>query len=132
MKRLVLMLIMLSAVSCIKFDVDEILLVRDDISLTVKGVEQFKYNPVTCQMSHNTSKNEYRIFDDKLSEWVILTCDEMPASEGQKLTADLSWTGSKRQESMKGLSFKVEKTDGSGKIWMWCKDKSIGIVIKNL
>ncbi len=132
MRKILILMILLSAASCIRYDVDEILLVRDDISLTVKGVDQYVYNPLTCQISHNKTKNEYRVYDDKLSGWFLLKCSDMPTDEGQNITADLSWTGDKRQEIMKGLSFKVEKTDGSGKIWLWCKDKSIGIVIKNL
>ncbi len=132
MKKIILMLALVSAVSCIRNDIDEILLMRDDISLTIKENEEFAYNPATCQMSYNSTTNEYRVHDDKLSEWFVLKCDEMPANEGQKLTADLTWTASSSTKNMKGLEFKVEKTDQEGRIWMWCKKKRIGIVIKNL
>ncbi len=126
------MLALATAVSCVRFDFEEILLPREDISLTIKNVEQFSFDPLTCQISHNITQNEYRVFDDKLSGWFVLKCREMPANKGQVVKADLTWTASKSTKSMKGLSFKVEKTDNTGKIWMWCEDKSIGIVIKNL
>ncbi len=132
MKKLIFMMMLAAAVSCVRYDVDEVLLLREDVSLTLKGVEQFRYDPLTCQMSHNTATNEFRVFDDKLSGWFILKCDEMPANRGQEIKADLTWTASKSTKEMKDLNFKVEKIDKTGQIWMWCKKKSIGIVIKNL
>lgn len=124
--------VLATAVSCSLYDIDEVLLRRDDISMTMKGAEQFAYDPLTCQMSHNSTTNEYRIFDDNLSNWLIVKCYERPSDEGQELTADVTWTASSSTRSMKGLTFRVEKMDESGMIWMWCRQKSIGIVIKNL
>ncbi len=132
MKRLIIAAVMLAAVSCVEYDIDEILLVRDDISLTYKGMEQFRYNPVTCQISNNVTTNEYRVFDDKLSGWFILKCDDRPVNEGQEVIADLEWTAGKGNRSMADLVFEVEKANSEGKIWLWCKQKNIGIVIKNL
>ncbi len=132
MKRLILVLLAAMAVSCVRYDIDEILLPREDISLTMKGEDLYTYNPATCQISYNSKTMEYRVFDDKISEWFTLKCSERPMNEGQRITADLAWTAGKSTKSMKGLSFKVEKTDKTGRIWMWCDDKSIGIVIKNL
>lgn len=132
MKRLIMIAVLAAAVSCSPYDIDEVLLQRDDISMTLKGDEQFSYDPLTCQMSHNSTTGEYRIFDDRLSNWLIVKCYERPSNEGQELTADVTWTASSSTRTMKGLTFRVEKTDKSGTIWMWCRQKSIGIVIKNL
>lgn len=132
MRKLIIVMIMAFAVSCNPYDIDEVLLMRDDISMTMKGEVLFSYDPLTCQMSHNDSKNEYRMFDDKLSEWVIIRCGQRPSYEGQELTADLTWTSDSSVRTMKELTFKIERTDASGTIWMWCRKKSIGIVIKNL
>ena len=132
MKRLIIIAVLAAAVSCSPYDIDEILLQRDDISMTLKGDEQFAYDPVTCQISHNSTTNEYRMFDDKLSNWLIVRCYERPSNDGQELIADVTWTASSSTRTRKGLTFRIEKTDGSGTIWMWCRQKSIGIVIKNL
>ncbi len=123
---------MSAAVSCVRFDIDEILLPREDISLTVKDIDQFSYNPLSCQMSHNSTTNEFRVFDDKLSQWFILKCGDRLSHEGQEVAADLTWTASSSTKSLSGLTFRIEKIDQSGKVWMWCKKKKIGIVIKNL
>lgn len=128
-KILPLILIILAASGCNRFDIEEILTCRDDISLTWKGVEQFAYNPATCQMGFNSAKNEFRAQYDNLSGWFILTCGEMPAAEDDEVTADISWTGPTDTRSMKGLEFKVEKVSADGMMWLWCKSAKIGVTI---
>lgn len=132
MKKLMILMMTVLAVSCNPYDIDEVLLMREDISMTMKGEVLFSYDPLTCQMSYNDSRNEYRMFDDKLSEWVIVRCDQRPSDEGQELTAEITWTSDSSVRTMKELTFRIERTDASGTIWMWCRKKSIGIVIKNL
>ena len=69
MKKLIYIYIILglaAVTGCRRFDVDEILLERDDLSLTVKGELMFSYDPLTCQTSQNVTENEYRLFDDDL------------------------------------------------------------------
>lgn len=132
MKKIMIFLLLAAMTSCSLYDIDEVLLQRDEISMTMKGVEQFVYDPVTCQMSHNATTNEYRMFNDKLSDWLIVKCYERPSDEGQDVTADVTWTASSSTKSIRGLTFRIEKMDASGTVWMWCRQKSIGIVIKNL
>ncbi len=132
MKKLILIALALAAVSCVRIDIDEILLKRDDISLTVRGVTQFEYKAESCQMAHKPATNEYRVYNDDLSGWFVVKCSERPSGSGQTLTVDLSYKTVSGPKSQKGLEFKVEKIDETGKIWMWCEDKNIGIVIKNL
>lgn len=131
-KVLIILTLAIAVTGCNCYDVDEILLQRSDISFTVKGTDQFIYNPVTCQIACNSSTNEYRVYDDKIANWLIIRCNERPDTEGQTVSADLSWTTSSANKREKGLSFTVEKTDAKGYVWLWNKSKSIGIVIKNL
>lgn len=133
MRRFIIILAIATAASaCREYDVDEVLLQREDLSLTVKGDPHFIFDPLTCQFSHNGTTNEYRMFDDRLSDWVTLKCSQRPDTEGQLLTADISWTGSSSIRTEEGLKFVVQKTSADGYVWMWNKSKSIGIVIKNL
>lgn len=133
MRRFIIILAIATAASaCREYDVDEVLLQREDLSLTVKGDPHFIFDPLTCQFSHNSTTNEYRMFDDRLSDWVTLKCSQRPDTEGQSLTADISWTGSSSIRTEEGLKFVVQKTSADGYVWMWNKSKSIGIVIKNL
>lgn len=133
MRRLtMIMIIAAAAVGCCRFDVDEVLLERDDISLTLKGEQQMVYDPLTCQLSHNKGTNEYRMYDDKLSYWMTVKCSERPDTEGQSLSADITWTASSSTRTEHNLKFVVRKISPDGRIWMWNKTKRIGIVIKNL
>lgn len=132
MKRIFLLILAFAAVSCNRFDVDEILLLRNDVSLTWKGEEQFSNAPVLCQMGFNASRNEFRAQTDNLSSWFVIRCSEMPIAEGDEIEADISWTGAKDTRSMKGLEFKVKKVTSDGMIWMWCKSAKIGVTFMKL
>ena len=117
---------------CLPYDIDEILLTREDISITQKGTLIMSYDPLKCQMSHDKATNKYMVYDDMLADWFIVSCATTPDTEGQEVTADVTWTTSKNTRTEKGLVFTVKKIDAQGQIWMWNKSKSIGIVIKNL
>lgn len=132
MRRLILIMTITAIVSSCSYDIDEILLQRDDVSFTLKGQPEFVYNPLTCQMSHNSKENIYRMHDDKLADWLVIKCSEKPDTQGQEITADISWTASSSTKAERGLKFTVEKTSSDGRIWMWNKSKRIGIVVKNL
>lgn len=133
MKRfLAISAILMTAAGCCRYDVDEVLLMRDDISLTQKGTVMMSYDPLSCQMSHDKATNTFRVYDDMIANWFIVKCSERPDNEGQELTADVTWTTAKDTKTEKELKFTVEKTDAQGQIWMWNKSKKIGIVIKNL
>ena len=100
------------------------------ISLTWKGEQQVMYDPDTYQLGYNSSRNEYRVYDDRLAYWFTVRCSERPSEEGQNITADVSWTGESRTMEFKGISMTVEQTDENGMIWLWGAKERIGIVIQ--
>lgn len=132
MKRWMMILIATLIATGCQYDIDEILLERGDISFTMKGEVLFAYNPLTCQISHSASDNIYRMYDDMLSDWVEVKCSQRPDTEGQSLSAEITWTGTSSIRIERGLRFTVQKTSADGKVWLWNKSKKIGIVIKNL
>ena len=127
---LIILTFILCFCGCRRYDIEEILLKREDISLTIKGKEILSYKPETFQIGYNSSKNEFRVSDDNIGNWFVLTCRERPSTEGQIVKANLRWTGTSSIKSQKGLSFIVEKTDSEGHIWLWCNDEAIGIVVR--
>ena len=127
----VIMVIMLTATGCTNYNVEEVLLQNTEISLTWKGDLQISYAPNTHQLGYNESRNEYRVYDDKLANWFVLKCDQVPATVGQIINCDISWTGKSNIKNMKGVELKVEKTDDMGRIWLWNQDNGIGIIIKS-
>lgn len=103
----------------------------DTVSLTWKEIVQIEYDPATYQLGYNSSRNEYRVYDDRLAYWFVVTCSEKPVSEGQTLTADVSWTGKNKTKSMNALKFNVTKADDTGMVWLWNQANRISIVLKN-
>ena len=88
------------------------------------------YDPDTFQLGYNEEKNEFRVFDDDMGNWFVLTCNDRPSTEGQEVKADLKWTTVNTTRSRAGLTFTVEKTDSKGYIWMWCEEEAIGVTVR--
>ena len=110
----------------------EVLLPRTEISLTVKGEVQMTYEQNLCQIGYNAEAHEFRLVNDKLTDWVIFRSDATPTNVGQKVNAYLEYTVEKDTRTMDGLAFTVEKTSPDGQVWLWNQDKKIGIIIKTL
>ena len=125
-----LTLMMLSG--CVGPQPDEVLLPRTEISLTIKGDMIMEYDPATCQIGYNSERNEFRLVNDKISNWFILRTGAVPADAGQQVKASLEYTSQSSIKTLADLAFSVEKTAPDGTIWLWNKDKKIGIIIKVL
>ena len=125
-----LTLMMLSG--CVGPQPDEVLLPRTEISLTIKGDMIMEYDPATCQIGYNSERNEFRLVNDKISNWFILRTGATPADTGQQVKASLEYTSQSSIKTLADLAFSVEKTAPDGTIWLWNKDKKIGIIIKVL
>ena len=132
-KRIIYILaMMLAATACIDNTLDQVLLVREDISLSVREQVLMSFDENTCQLGYNSARNEYRVYDENLANWYILRCSAQPTSEGQTVKADLEYTTEKDVKSLTDLEFSVEKTSSDGLVWLWNKERKIGIIIKNL
>lgn len=121
-----------ASTGCNRYHVEDILLPRNEISLTVKGADQIIYDEESWQLGYNDERNEFRIVNDKLNNWVILQCDAVPSTVGQSVTAYLEYTTSNDTRKLNGLTFTVEKTSPDGLIWLWNDDRKIGVVVKDL
>lgn len=133
MKRIIIIFTaVLATVGCNPYDIDEILLQRDDISLTVKGELVFSYDPADCQLGQNEENGSFRVFDDKLGNWFILDCRTSPDTEGQSLKADLEYTSPTDTKKLNGLTFTVEKMDRNGHVWLWNDERKIGAIVRKL
>lgn len=131
-RRIIYTVLAATCLASCRYDIDEILLSRSDISLTIKGELQMSFDENTCQLGYNTGRNEFRVYDEKLSRFFIVRCSTKPASEGQEITADLEYTTAKDTRNLKDIAFKVEKTSSDGLVWLWNNDRKIGVVVKSL
>ena len=120
------------AAGCNRFDIDEILLQREDISLTVKGAEEFSYDPDTCQLGYNDESNEFRALDDNAGHWFKIRCSVSPDTEGQVIKADLDYTTTNDNKSLRGVEMTVKKVSDDGRVWLWSDSRKTGVVVKRL
>ena len=124
-------LLCLIAAGCSPYDIDEILLERDDLSMTLKGKEVYSFNPDEAQIGFNASSGEYRIFNEDFTGWVILIWEDRPMNVGQKVRMDVRWKIKKNPRETKGLEFEVMRTDANGMMWLWNSSDKIGVTIKD-
>ena len=116
---------------CNPYDVEEILISRDDVSLTIKGNPVFVYDEGTCQVAYNSDRYECRAMTDDATSYFVLKAHERMTHAFQEFSADLTYTKSGNVVAEKDLSFRIEKIDNStGLVWLWCSDDAIGVVVK--
>lgn len=120
-----------SLTGCNPYDVEEILISRGDVSLTIKGEPIFVYDEGTCQVAYNSDRHECRAMTDDVTRYFVLKAHERMTHAFQEFTADLTYTYAGSVVAEKDLLFRIEKIDNStGLVWLWCSDSAIGIVVK--
>ena len=124
--------LVLLLLSCERYDVNEILLSRDDISLTWKAEPQVVYEPDTWQLGFNSARNEFRVNDDSMANYFIVKCDSRPNNEGQEVTASVEWTQKSSLKRFEGLKFEVRKVGRDGCVWLWNRSQKIGVTVRFL
>lgn len=103
----------------------------EDLGLTVGYYSILKYDPLTHQLCYNESRNEFRITDDTMANYFIITCYDSPSSNSS-VKADIIYTTDSDTKRKEGITFEVTKMDDSGKIWLWNNKNRIGAVVQIL
>ena len=126
MKRIAILSAILSAAilmaACDRsVEPDEAFLAGQDIQLKVNGQVIYTYDPLTWQLSYNSTLKEFRAFDDPMKNWYMVKCDKVPSAVGDKITATITWSTSGQPSTLTG-SMKVVKAEGDT-YWLWRGDK---------
>ena len=114
-----------------KVDMDLDMYNSEQISLMVKGKKVFTYTEGTGQLGYNRSLRQFRAGNDDMTSFFVLTLDELPRQEGQEIRGGIQWTSGSSVKST-NLTFKVEKYDGTGLVWLWNASDKTGAVVKIL
>ena len=132
-KRLyILGLLLLALTGCKeKVDMDLDMYNSEQISLMVKGKKVFTYTEGTGQLGYNRSLRQFRAGNDDMTSFFVLTLDELPRQEGQEIRGGVQWTSGSSVKST-NLTFKVEKYDGTGLVWLWNAADKTGAIVKIL
>jgi hypothetical protein len=114
-----------------KVDMDLDMYNSEQISLMVKGKKVFTYTEGTGQLGYNRSLRQFRAGNDDMTSFFVLTLDELPRQEGQEIRGGIQWTSGSSVKST-NLTFKVEKYDGTGLVWLWNAADKTGAIVKIL
>ena len=115
-----------------KVEMDLDLYNSDQVSLMVKGRKVFTYTEGTGQLGFNRTQRQFRAGNDDMTNFFVLTLDELPRQEGQEIRGTIQWTSGSSVKSSTGLLFKVEKYDGTGLVWLWNAADKTGAVVRIL
>ena len=101
----------------------------NQISLMVKGKKVFTFDEGTCQLGYNRNLKQFRAGNDDMTSFFVLTCTDLPRTQGQEIRADLQWTSGSSVKTSNGLTFKVEKYEDTGLVWLWNSADKTGAVV---
>ena len=128
-------LLFLAATGCReteKVDMDLGMYESDRICLMVKGKNVFTFTEENGQLAYNRTLMQFRAGNDDMTSFFVLTCKALPRKEGEEILADLEWTSGNSVKSTRNITFKVEKTDGTGLVWLWNAADKTGAGVKIL
>ena len=108
------------------------LLEQETVCLQIKGKMVHRFDSATSQLGYNASKKQFRMGNDDMSEYFIITCSDIPAREGQSVTANLEWTQNNSIQKKTGVSFNVEKSSSDGTVWLWSRKEGIAAILHRL
>ena len=115
-----------------KVDMDLDMYNSEQVSLMVKGKKVFTYTEGNGQLAYNRTLRQFRAGNDDMTNFFVLTLDELPRQEGQEVRGAVQWTSGSSVKSTNNLVFKVEKYDGTGLVWLWNAADKTGAVVKIL
>lgn len=122
-----------AVIGCTKeYKPDDTFMENDDIVLKIKGTELLKYDPMTFQLGYSPEKRQFRVSNDRMSEYYIVTCSSIPEKTDQKIKCSLKYAASSASGSKSDISFVVKKMDGNGVVWLWSSKDNIGVTVKIL
>ena len=104
---------------------------KDGIYLSVNSKTVFEYDPLTCQLSFNRERCEFRVHTDNMSDFYVLTLSEIPTRQGQDVRGTLVWTTEMDLNTKKNVTFTAEKLEGD-RIWLWTGNGRVGVVVQIL
>ena len=123
----------LTATSCHKtLQPDSSFVDSSSIQLSFKGKKILEYCPATFQLAFKASRKEFRMFDDQMKRWCIVTCSELPSEQGQKIDATVSWS-TPESDGQEKVKMEVVKAVGD-EYWLWCgnKNKRLAVTVCRL
>ena len=112
-------------------EMDPDLLQSETLCLKIKDRLVFTFDDDFHQAAYNPSLHQFRMGNDDMSEYVVLTCSEAIVS-GKTVTANMEWTANNSIQKHEGIAFKAEKISDDGTVWLWSSSDRIAAIVKIL
>lgn len=119
------------AVSCQNNRMEEPLLESDTLLLKVGDTVVHTFDEANGQLGFSPDRYEFRVSNDDMSDYFVLSCSEMPVEAGQSLKANIVWTGRSGVQRRSNVPMKVQKIQG-GTIWLWSSREHVAAIVKEL
>ena len=132
MKRLfAYMMILFAFASCVREDVTLREAFQGEGGIyAVRGNQPlFVFDENTCQWSYDAEAKIFKIFDDNLSEWLVMDCKGASLVQGNSFTANLSWTTARGDSQLWGVPFQLMKID-DGLYYFWSSNHNIALRLR--
>ncbi len=117
--------------SCVDDRLIEPFVQKDAVAMEQEGSTVFRYDPLTCQLSFNRDRCEFRASTDNMSDYFVLVLDRIPSRTEEKVTGTLTWTTPTDIYVKKNATFETVRLEGD-KIWLWSHSGHIGLVVRML
>lgn len=111
---------------------DAAFLEQDCLALEVKGAREVLYEPETWQLGFSRENKQFRVHNDMMSEYYVVTCSAIPDFVGQKITCSVKYASYKMTVYKSSLAFEVKKINDEGVVWLWNSRKRVGMTVKIL
>ncbi len=98
-----------------------------DISLTINGERIFTYYEKNHQLAYDEGKSQFRVMDDDLNNFMVVTLSKMPGNVGDIVDASITYT-TDDDILERAASFTVSRMDND-KCWLWNEKGKIGVVV---
>lgn len=118
--------------SCNRGVLDPAFIANSDIRMEVEGRTMFVFDPITCQQSFNAEKRRFIVHTDNMSDYYLVTLNDLPTEVGREIHGDVTWTTSNSgTQTRKNVAFKVAKLEGNT-IWLWSARNRIQLTVNYL
>lgn len=98
-----------------------------DISLTINGERILTYYEKNHQLAYDQGKSQFRVMDDDLNNFMVVTLGKMPSNVGDIVDASITYT-TDDDILERAASFTVSRLDND-KCWLWNEKGKIGVVV---
>ena len=97
-------------------------------AMIIDDREEIRYEENTYQCIFMDAPYTFCIASDDTKTYFILSCSELPDTEGQTITASLKWCVNNRIKEKRNQEFLVKKTDTKA-VWLWCRSLDVGVIV---